>query len=447
MRKAFISYARANRADVEQLDGHLEKLGWDSWMDSSLHGGQDWWQEILNRIAACDVFIAAVSRESLNSHACSLELDWAEALHKPVLPVKLERTAVLPGRISRRHIVDYSDPAGRDQSALQLGGGLNSLPPAPPTPHPAPRPPQAPLSYLTGLIDLVASPRTLTQQQQHQVLARLEPAFRSVDPEERQGGRSVLAKFASRPDLYPDVQRSIAHLRRRAAAAERPAGPAAAPRPSPLPAAAKPAGPRSQRITGLAAPAILLILAAVAGIIPPIVARADYQHYPFGVWYLQTASWLLIGIAFCSLGSKAAVARNTVASGMAWLMAPAFVLYVVNDLVWVTLNVSRKADDFETLYHTLSEDVYPSLLGVMALIALLFGLAAIRHHVALWAVGLIAFGVCGLIQAYLARGAKLEPWTAPEADSTLIVQNVILFAAAMLMMFAAPSEDRRDRRG
>ena len=42
MRKVFISYARQNKPDIEQLVEHLRVLGCDTWHDSSLHGGQDW---------------------------------------------------------------------------------------------------------------------------------------------------------------------------------------------------------------------------------------------------------------------------------------------------------------------------------------------------------------------------------------------------------------------
>ena len=62
----------------------------DTWHDSSLHGGQDWFQEILRRIADCDTFNAIISRDALSSTACRREFDWAESLDKPVIPVAVE---------------------------------------------------------------------------------------------------------------------------------------------------------------------------------------------------------------------------------------------------------------------------------------------------------------------------------------------------------------------
>jgi TIR domain len=218
LRKVFVSYARANRPHVGQLVEHLGVLDCQTWFDSSLRGGQDWWEQILDRITDCDVFIAIISREALNSVACEREFDWAEALGKPVLPVALERPSqALPLRFSRRQIVDYSETANRDRAALILAGGLAALPAAPPLPEPLPEGPSAPLSYLTELVDRVSTPGFLDHDQQRQVLFQLEAAVRSVDPEERRGGRDILERFSSRDDLYADVDRMITWLKESAA--------------------------------------------------------------------------------------------------------------------------------------------------------------------------------------------------------------------------------------
>lgn len=214
VRKVFISYARQNKPDVEQLVEHLRVLGCDTWHDSSLHGGQDWWEEILRRIADCDTFIAIISRDALNSTACRREFDWAESLGKPVLPVALEPPPkALPRRFSTRQIVDYSDRESRGRAALTLAGGLATLPAAPPPPDPLPGPPAAPLSYLTDLVDLVSQPEPLDHDQQRDILNQLEPALYSVDPEERRGGHDILEMLSSRGDLYADVYRTINRLK------------------------------------------------------------------------------------------------------------------------------------------------------------------------------------------------------------------------------------------
>ena len=209
MRQLFISYARENKPDVEALVRDLDALGHQTWVDSSLRGGQTWWHEILQRIADSDVFVAIVSGHTLSSVACKRELEWALALNKPVLPLAVERLPdALPRTLSMRQIIDYSQ-SGRE-AAFALAGALGTLPPAPPAPEQLPEPPAAPLSYLSDLVEQVGQSEPLTQQQQHQILIQLEPALRSADAEERRGGRYVLEMFSRRGDLYADVDRTLA---------------------------------------------------------------------------------------------------------------------------------------------------------------------------------------------------------------------------------------------
>ena len=212
MRQLFISYARENKPDVEALVRDLEDaLGYQTWVDASLRGGQTWWEEILRRIAESDVFVAIVSGHTLNSVACKRELEWASALKKPVLPVAVERLPqALPRTLSMRQIIDYSQPG--KQAAFDLAGALATLPAAPPAPEQLPEPPPAPLSYLSDLVEQASSPEALTHEQQRQVVIQLEPALRSADAEEREGGRYVLEMFSKRGDLYADVDRSVAQL-------------------------------------------------------------------------------------------------------------------------------------------------------------------------------------------------------------------------------------------
>jgi hypothetical protein len=213
-RKVFISYARDNRPAIDQLVAHLELLGDETWVDSSLRGGQTWWDEILRRIKECDVFITVVSHASLRSTACSRELDWAEGLGKTVLPVSLEPPGTtLPRRILVRQIVDYSDSSMRDQAALRLAGALACLGPPRPLPQPLPEKPAVPLSYLADLIEQASQAEPLDHDQQHQILARLDQALRAADPEERRGGRDTLERFSTRSELFADVYRRIEQLR------------------------------------------------------------------------------------------------------------------------------------------------------------------------------------------------------------------------------------------
>jgi TIR domain len=455
VRNIFISYARANKPDVDELERHLRELGCNAWLDSRLHYSQDWWQEILRRIAGCDVFIPIISEEALNSVACNREFDWAEALRKPVLPVRMGPTSIpLPRRYSIRQIVDYTDRAQRDHAAIKLASALMSVPPPPVPPQPLPSPPAAPLSYLTDLVDVILAPRDgLTHDQQHQVLSRLEPALRAVDPEERRQGQAILQRFSNRDDLYVDVSRRIIDLKPRND--EAPAPPRA-PRPPPTPKRPPPGTP--PRIpkpipkespashagrpphsgltqSNLGLPAMLLAVAAITGAIPPIYLLSS--NYPVSddgrIWNWQTASQILIGISFCLLAKSL---HDKAAMLSAALMAPVILLHVANGFVLT------KDDLSDDTARVLKNIVYPTVLALAAMIGVLFGAAVIRKYRVAWASILIAWGLSGLLEAYLSYEAKVAAWEFGDppaaawkaADSVLIVQNLILLTVAVFML-------------
>jgi hypothetical protein len=209
--KLFVSYARVNKPAVDDLVGHLQILGFETWVDSSIRGGQEWWDVILKAIADCDAFVAVISRGALSSAACGREFEWAQALGRPILPVAVESLpGALPARISTRHIVDYSEVGHR--AALTLAGALAALPPPLALPDPLPLPPAVPLSYLTELVELARQSTALNVVDQSGVVDRAELALRSVDSVERQGANDVLSLLLSRPDLADEVRTRAVRL-------------------------------------------------------------------------------------------------------------------------------------------------------------------------------------------------------------------------------------------
>ena len=86
----FVSYARQDRDIVAALCNDLELLGREVWIDERLRGGQEWWDQILDHIRSCDVFVWTVSPASVASKACRSELEYASALGRAILPVKVK---------------------------------------------------------------------------------------------------------------------------------------------------------------------------------------------------------------------------------------------------------------------------------------------------------------------------------------------------------------------
>src|SRR3954447_12834857 len=81
--RIFLSYAREDRSRVEVLATDLRQMDYEPFFDEQLAGGQAWWEQLLGRIEACDLFLPVLSAEYLDSHPCALEAEYAHALNKP----------------------------------------------------------------------------------------------------------------------------------------------------------------------------------------------------------------------------------------------------------------------------------------------------------------------------------------------------------------------------
>ena len=74
--KVFITYSRSSKDPVVSLVEDLEELDHQVWFDHVLSGGQSWWDNILNQIRDCEIYIFALTQESLDSTACMRELKY-----------------------------------------------------------------------------------------------------------------------------------------------------------------------------------------------------------------------------------------------------------------------------------------------------------------------------------------------------------------------------------
>ncbi|MBL1136650.1 MAG: TIR domain-containing protein [Chloroflexi bacterium] len=156
--RIFVSYSSRNRPQVTALVQDLENTGHDVWYDQEAAGGHEWWADILDNIRACELFIFALTPESLDSEACRREYRYAHALHKRILPVRLSKAvnpASLTIELQKINFVDYF--SGAEQEYRQLVRGITSLKPPVPMPDPMPDEPPVPISPLGELREKIAA--------------------------------------------------------------------------------------------------------------------------------------------------------------------------------------------------------------------------------------------------------------------------------------------------
>ncbi len=104
----FICYSRVDQQTTEQLATLLRRAYSHVWYDDNLHGGEEWWSEILKEIAACKHFILMMSDASLSSTWCQKELEEALRLEKHILPVLVRARTEIPEELGRIQHIDMS---------------------------------------------------------------------------------------------------------------------------------------------------------------------------------------------------------------------------------------------------------------------------------------------------------------------------------------------------
>jgi Tol biopolymer transport system component len=207
--RIFISYARQDQAAVEALNADLERARLQVWMDEELIGGESWWDTILEQIRSCDLYIFALSPNSLRSRACKAELDYAIALSRPLLPVLIREVAIQLAHpaIARTQMVDYRKRSM--ESLLALMAVVANRPPAPPLPNPLPAAPTTPMSYMNEFRELVDAP-DLTYQKQAHLLLDLKGY---LDRDEERGIALQLVRgLRQRRDISYSIAREIDQL-------------------------------------------------------------------------------------------------------------------------------------------------------------------------------------------------------------------------------------------
>lgn len=102
----YISYSRKNVDFARRLVNELEARGHTVWVDvDDLEAGDLWTKQIDSAIREAEVVITLLSPATVTNRTVHREIAIAEMTRKPIIPVMVEQTPILP-TLSRRQVVD-----------------------------------------------------------------------------------------------------------------------------------------------------------------------------------------------------------------------------------------------------------------------------------------------------------------------------------------------------
>ncbi len=214
-RRLFLSYARPERARVATLAQNLNRAGCEVFFDENLTTGEEWWNTLLDQIEACDAFVPVLSNAYVVSTPCRLEVEYAHALGKPLLPIMIE--AMNPDEcvsiIADTQCLQY-DHADAN-SALDLARALMTCPDCPDLPDEMPARPAVPRSYAGQTVQALRArldvTDDLTRQEQVLLLADLKNVMETATVSDTTS-RELLRELGQRPELIVSVANEITAL-------------------------------------------------------------------------------------------------------------------------------------------------------------------------------------------------------------------------------------------
>lgn len=93
----FVSYCHKDQGRVFPVIEYFAHMGYRIWYDEGINPGTEWPEVIAGHLSKCAVFMAFLSENSLNSHNCRKEFNFAVLKNKPSLTVLLEEVQLSPG--------------------------------------------------------------------------------------------------------------------------------------------------------------------------------------------------------------------------------------------------------------------------------------------------------------------------------------------------------------
>lgn len=132
MGHVFISYSRDNQTLINKLVQLLSVNNVSVWIDhSDIPGGVKWRRQIVDAIETADAVLLALSPSSVKSDNVRKELDVAEDLKKPVLPVLVEATPIpkdMAYQLAGLQVIDLTSGLDAGKKQLLAALALNAIP-------------------------------------------------------------------------------------------------------------------------------------------------------------------------------------------------------------------------------------------------------------------------------------------------------------------------------
>jgi hypothetical protein len=164
---------------VQALREDLERLHWPVWMDHEIHGGEQWWREIIQTIQQTTVFLFALSDASWRSRPCQEELEYAKKLGIPVLPVQVGAVHNTRIPIMETQAIDYRERT--PEAVLSLVAALSDLARRQVRlPDPLPDPPKVPFEYLYRMAERLG-PKPIPADDQELLIGQFRSKLRNED--------------------------------------------------------------------------------------------------------------------------------------------------------------------------------------------------------------------------------------------------------------------------
>jgi hypothetical protein len=193
---------------VEALHGDLEAFGHEVWRDVKIAGGQDWWNVICEEIRSCDAIAFALSPSSARSRYCEAELQYSQALDRPLLPIMVVETELgtAPAPIQATNVVRY-ETWGRD-ATIALAKAFELLKLADSLPDPLPAPPEVPMSDLQALRTRIMGSASLDETDQQDLVQSL----RQLTDRASDVALELVRSLRGRRDLYEAIAKQLDDL-------------------------------------------------------------------------------------------------------------------------------------------------------------------------------------------------------------------------------------------